>query len=53
VVSPQLAIILALQVQRSLEVTSDTYTHVLVDKREVDLDGPLAPEGASACISRR
>jgi hypothetical protein len=27
---------LALQVQRSLKVMSDTFTHVLVDKREVD-----------------
>src|SRR5262249_22682169 len=28
--------------QRSLRVTADTYTHVLIDGREVNLDGLLA-----------
>jgi hypothetical protein len=40
--SPAAAEIGAFVWQRSLKVTSDTYTHVLVDGRELDLDALLA-----------
>jgi hypothetical protein len=31
--------------QRKLSLTADTYTHVLVDNREIDYEGLLAASG--------
>lgn len=43
----------ALVGQRSLKVTSDTYTHVLVDGRELDYAALLEPAEANDQVTRR
>ena len=43
----------ALVGQRSLKVTSDTYTHVLVDGRELDYAALLQPAEANVQVTRR